>query len=158
MNDYKGQVKVVFKQYVVHPQVATIPAYAACAAGRQGKFVEMKDMIFDKAFGKDMGAPVMEGLAKDLGLDMDKFKADMNGDFCKNQVADDQKMMSAVGTRGTPAFYINGRYLSGARPIEQFKTLIDEELKKADAAIAGGAKLETYYDTYVVEKGKKTAP
>src|SRR5690349_5069913 len=125
MKDYNGQIKVVFKQYVVHPQVATIPAYAACAAGKQGKFVEMKNMIFDKAFGKDMGAPVMEGFAKDLGLDVDKFKADMNSDFCKQSVENDQKSMSAVGVRGTPAFFINGRYLSGARPIDQFKAIID---------------------------------
>jgi predicted DsbA family dithiol-disulfide isomerase len=64
--------------------------------------------------------------------------------------------LSKLGVRGTPAFFINGRYLSGAQPIESFKAVIDEELKKADEAIKGGVKAEDYYRTAIMEKGKKT--
>ena len=57
--------------------------------------------------------------------------------------------------RGVPAFYINGRYLSGARPVASFKTVIDEELKKAKQAIKGGIKQKNYYK-HLVKKGKKS--
>ncbi len=145
---------MVFKNFVVHPQVATVPALASCAAGAQGKFVEMKNAIFDKAFpARDFGQDNMEKLAKELGLDMDKFKADMQGDRCKQQLAKDAKDVTAVGVNGTPAFFINGRYLSGAQPIENFKALIDEELKKADAS---GLDARAYYKKAVIDGGKKS--
>lgn len=149
-------MKIVWKHYVVHPQTATTPAYAACAAQQQGKFWEMTALIFEKAFGKDLSEAKMLELAAELKLDINKFKADLASDKCKQDVANDQKILSAVGTRGTPAFYINGRFLSGARPFEQFKAIIDEELKKADTAIKGGVKLEDYYKSVVVDKGKKS--
>ena len=68
----------------------------------------------------------------------------------------DQAELAKVGTTGTPAFYINGRFLSGARPIEQFKAIIDEELKKADERIKAGTPAEKYYDEWVIGKGKKS--
>lgn len=156
----------MFKHYVVHPQIATTPAMAACAAGEQGKFWEMKKAIFSSAWEIDpqpkmkdpnlLNQENMEKLASSLGLKMEKFKADMAGEKCKAALANDQKVVAAVGTRGTPAFYINGRFISGAQPIERFKAVIDEELKKYDAAVKGGQKAETYYNDVVVAKGKKS--
>ncbi len=156
----------MFKHYVVHPQIAMTPALAVCAAGEQGKFWEMKSAIFKSAWElepqprmKDpnlLNQENMEKLASSLGLKMEKFKADMAGDKCKNDIQNDQKVVSAVGTRGTPAFYINGRFISGAQPIDRFKAVIEEELKKYDAAVKAGAKAETYYQDAVVGKGKKS--
>jgi predicted DsbA family dithiol-disulfide isomerase len=151
---------------VVHPQIAMTPALAACAAGEQGKLFEMKEAIFSSAWEIDpqprmkdpnlLNQENMEKLASSLGLKMDKFKADMAGDKCKNAIQNDQKQVSAVGTRGTPAFYINGRFISGAQPIDRFKAVIDEELKKYDAAVKAGQKADTYYNDVVVGKGKKS--
>ena len=158
--DYPNDVRVVRMHYVVHPQTATVPAWATCAAQKQGKFEAFEKKVWEEGFGKQvpMDETLMLKLAGDLKLDVAKFKADMNSDACKQQVADHQKKLSAVGVTGTPAFFINGRYLSGARPIEQFKTLIDEELKKATEAIAKGqASADTYYQKMVQEKGKKSA-
>ena len=150
----------------MHPQIATTPALAACAAGEQGKFFEMKDAIFASAWEIDpqprlkdpnlLNQENMEKLASSLGLKMDKFKADMAGEKCKTAIANDQKEVSAVGTRGTPAFYINGRFISGAQPVDRFKAVIDEELKKYDAAVKAGGKPDTYYNENVVAKGKKS--
>ena len=141
----------------MHPQHATVPALAACAAAEQGKFKEVYDLIWEKAFAtRDFSQENMEKIAKDAGLDIPKFKADMEGK-CPEEIREDQQHMSAVGTTGTPAFYINGRFLSGARPIDQFKVIIDEELKKANERIAKGeASADTYYDKYVVKEGKKS--
>jgi predicted DsbA family dithiol-disulfide isomerase len=79
----------------------------------------------------------------------------MKSESCQQDVANDQKILSQVGVRGTPAFFINGRYLSGAQPIDRFKAIIDEEIKKADAAMKGGQKPEEYYGA-IVAKGKKS--
>ena len=157
LKDYPGQIKIVYKDYIVHPNSATVPAHAACAAHEQGKFAEYNKAIWEHAFGKDTTEPKMIELATNLKLNIDKFKADMASDKCKQGVANDQKMLSAVGVTGTPAFYINGRFLSGARPIEQFKALIDEELKKANALIGkDGVTASNYYDKAIVGKGKKS--
>jgi hypothetical protein len=155
--DYGDDVRIVFKHFLVHPQAGTIPAHAACAADRQGKFKQMYELIWEKGFkaNRNLGLENMETLAKEIGLDMNKFKADMNGP-CPQLVQQDQADVAKMGTSGTPAFYINGRYLSGAQPIESFKSIIDEELKKANERISKGeATAASYYDEFVLKRGLK---
>lgn len=154
--DYGDDLKIVYKNYVVHPQVATTPALAACAAGKQGKHSEMMELIWEKGFkaGRKLGADNMTTLAKEAKLDMKAYEKDMEG-ACKSELADDRKMLSAVGVSGTPAFFVNGRFLSGAQPIDRFKKVIDEELEKANKALASGSSLDAYYAENVVKKGKK---
>jgi len=163
--EYPNDVRFAFKHFVVHPQVATTPALATCAAQKQGKFWEMKSAIWDSAWEmtdrarmkdqKLLGQENMEALAKNLGLNMDKFKTDMAGQACKDLLAQQQQQLSQVGVDGTPGFFINGRPLSGAQPFENFKSVIDEEIKKADEAIKKGTKAEEYYEKAVVQGGKK---
>jgi len=157
--DYGKDVRVVYENYVVHPQVATIPALAACAAQKQGKYIEMYTAIWEKGFNanRNLGEDNMKKLAGELGLDMTKFTAELNGEACKKQVQTEQARLAALGTRGTPAFYINGRFLSGAQPIDRFKAVVDEELKKANARIEKGeATADNYYAKFVLGQGKKT--
>jgi protein-disulfide isomerase len=151
--DYGNDVKVVYKNFVVHPQTATDPALASCAAHRQGKYKEMKELLWEKAYkaNRNFARDNLEA----LGLDMAKYKADMDG-ACKEIIQKEQKELSAVGVRGTPAFYINGRYLSGAQPIDRFKAVIDEELKKANDAVSKGTSVDAYYSEAVLKKGKKS--
>jgi protein-disulfide isomerase len=157
--EYGDDLRVVWKHYVVHPQVATAPALATCAAQRQGKFFELSKLIWDKSWEngrmKDMSENTMISYAQELGLNMDRFKKDMAGEDCKTLIANDQRQLAAVGARGTPAFFINGRFLSGAQPIDRFKAVIDEEMKKADEAIKGGKKPAEYYSS-IVASGKKS--
>jgi len=157
--DYGNDIRIVKMHYVVHPQTATTPALATCAAQNQGKFAELEKKIWEEGFGKQvpMDEALVTKLAGDLKLDVAKLKADMNGTACKQQLSEHQKRLSAVGVSGTPAFFINGRFLSGARPIEQFKALIDEELKKANEQVGkGGLTAANYYQKAVLEKGKKS--
>jgi protein-disulfide isomerase len=155
--DYGDDIRIAYKHFVIHPQAGTIPAHASCAAHKQGKFEPMKNLIWEKGFnaGRNLSQENMETLAKELGLDMNRFKADMEG-ACKEIVQGDQAQLSRVGTRGTPAFYINGRFLSGAQPIERFKSIIDEELAKANERLAKGDRAETYYQKWVMDKGEKS--
>lgn len=117
----------------------------------------MEKAIWEKAYGKgrDFSPGNLESIAKDVGLDMAKYKADHDG-ACKAIIAKDQKDLSAVGTTGTPAFYINGRFLSGAQPLPNFKKIIDEELKKANDSISKGENTAAnYYENVVAKKGLK---
>jgi protein-disulfide isomerase len=173
---YGNDLRIVYKQLVVHPQVATAGALAVCAANKQGKFLQMDQLLWDKGFkarqyDKDApadaggqaqkcwesaaGCPVVLGFAQELGLNADKFKADMKGE-CQALVQKDQRELQVLGVSGTPAFFINGRYLSGAQPLDRFVLLIDEELKKAKDKIAAGTPAASYYQQVVIDKGLKT--
>lgn len=153
---YGDDVKIVYKHYVVHPGSATIPAHAVCAAAKQGKFGEMEALIWDKGFkaNRNLGQENMDALAKELGLDMAKFHADMK-ETCPKVVQTDQSQMAKVGVRGTPGFFVNGRFIRGAQPFPVFKKLIDEELAKANERIKAGTPVEKYYGEWVMQKGKK---
>ena len=69
-----------------------------------------------------------EKWASEIGLDVAKFKEDMKDKALEEKVKKMQTQGSTLGARGTPAFFINGRFLSGARPFEAFEAVIDEEL------------------------------
>ncbi len=101
---------------------------AAEAAHRQGKFWEMHDLIF--ADQKNLDPETFFGYATQLGLDEERFKADFLSPEVKKRVDDDAREAAKLGVTGTPGFFVNGRFLRGAKPFEEFKELIDEELKR----------------------------
>jgi protein-disulfide isomerase len=155
---YPKDLRIVYRSFVVHPQIATIPARAACAAHRQGKYTRMHDLIWTQGFeaNRNLGMDNMERIASDLKLDLKKFVRDTDG-ACVKSVEADQADLTALGQGGTPSFWINGRFLSGARPTEDFKAIIDEELAGARKAIGkGGVTRANYYQRVVLKKGKKS--
>jgi len=154
--EYGSQLKIVYKQLVVHPQVATTPALAACAAHLQGRFGEMYKLIWEKGFPtQKLGGADMEALAAELKLDPTRFRADMNGARCRERLDRDAAELAQLGVHGTPGFFVNGRVVPGFVPIETFRPLIDEELKKADDALKTGTRLEAYYDSILARGLKK---
>jgi protein-disulfide isomerase len=106
-------------------------AQAALAAHAQGKFLEMNTKLFEnqRALGRDQ----LIQYAKDLGLDVEKFTKDMDSDTISQQIARDMAEATGVGSTGTPATFVNGRFLSGAKPFNAFKEVVDEELAWAKA-------------------------
>ncbi|MBV8756404.1 MAG: thioredoxin domain-containing protein [Deltaproteobacteria bacterium] len=150
---YGKDLRVVYKSFIVHPHVATDPAHGACAAAHQGKFHEMADLLWSESFEKhDFDPKTIETIAKHAKLDMKRYTADVAGP-CPAEIAAENAEMTKLGVVATPTFFINGRYMSGAMPIEDFEKLIDEEAAKADAAIKSGVKPEQYYDTQILAKG-----
>lgn len=105
-------------------------ARAAAAAYQQGKFWEFHDKLF--ANQKNLNEKSYMKYARELGLDMDKFARDMSvvSTTTKKLIDSDKSEASSLGVTGTPAFFINGRFLSGARPFEDFAKLIDDALKR----------------------------
>jgi len=126
---YPKDVKLVFKHLPlrIHPQAPGAHA-AAEAAHRQGKFWEMHDKIF--ANQGDLAPETFVAYAGQLGLDVDAFKKDVGSDDVKKRLDADTREAQTLGVSGTPAFFINGKYLAGAQPFEAFKQRIDEELGK----------------------------
>lgn len=145
---------------VVHPQVVTDAHNAGCAAAKQGKFVEFKDAFWDKAFmpyqsARDpskLGRDNIMEIAKGIGLDTNKLKADMDGPECKAHVQADMAELSKFKVGSTPTFFVNGKLVVGAVGKDQFKQAIDEKLKVAEASGVSGA---SYYDKEIMEKGVK---
>jgi protein-disulfide isomerase len=126
---YPDDVKLVFKHLPlrIHPQAPGAHA-AAEAAHRQGRFWEMHDKIF--ANQGDLAPETFVAYAQQIGLDVDAFKKDVASDDVKQRVDADTREAQKLGVSGTPAFFINGKYLAGAQPFEAFKQRIDEELGK----------------------------
>jgi protein-disulfide isomerase len=145
MDEYKGEVRVVFKNNPLGFHNRAMPAaLAAGAAGRQGKFWEFHDKLFENQ--RDMTDENFDKWAKELGLNVAQFKKDMEDPALKKLIEEEQAQGIKLGARGTPAFFINGRFLSGAQPFPAFKTIIDEEMKKADKLLADGVPKAKLYD------------
>jgi protein-disulfide isomerase len=172
---YGNDLRIVYKQFVVHPQIASASALAVCAANKQGKFLQMDQLLWDKGykgrqFDKDAsaeggqsqkcwesaaGCPIVLGYAQEIGLNIEKFKADMKGE-CQGVMQKDMRELQALGVGATPSFFINGRFLAGAMPMENFVAVVDEELKKANEKIQAGTPAASYYQQVVLDKGLKT--
>ena len=126
---------------------APMASQAALAAGKQGKFWEYHDKLFanQRALKKDD----LEKYATETGLDMAQFKTDLDSEDFKTAIKADQDIANKVGARGTPTFFVNGRKLVGAQPTPAFVTLIDEELKKAEAMVRKGVPKNKVYDKII---------
>src|SRR5205814_1960222 len=132
--EYQGKVRFVWKNYPLPFHNNAEPAAeAAMAANAQGKFWQMHDKMFANQQGLDRAS--LDKYAEEIGLNMGKYKAAMDGHAYKSQIEADSKRGNEVGANGTPAFFINGIPLSGAQPFESFKTVIDKEMARADGLL-----------------------
>jgi protein-disulfide isomerase len=121
---YAGDLRLVFRQrpLAMHPD-ARDGAIASLAANRQGKFFEFHDKLF--ANQKDMTRATFIGYAQELGLDTAMFELDLESADLAQMLRDDEALANKLGTNGTPAFFINGRFISGAQSFESFAALVD---------------------------------
>jgi protein-disulfide isomerase len=128
--EYGERVRFAFKHMPlsIHPQAAGAHA-ASEAAHRQDKFWEMHDLIFENQ--RDLSVETLEGYASKLGLDMDQYRRDIEAKDVAKRISEDMAQAQKLGVTGTPSFFINGKYLSGAQPFANFKRVIDEALEKS---------------------------
>jgi protein-disulfide isomerase len=130
---YPNDVKVVFKNLPLPFHANAVPAAkAALAANKQGKFWEMHDKLFENQ--RELTPENFEKFAKELGLDVAKFKADMSDPALDAQIEADKKLAEQHGIQGTPGFFVNGVAVKGAYPFPHFKTIIDRWLGKGGSA------------------------
>ena len=108
-----------------HPN-AMPAAKASTAAQKQGKFWEMHDKLFENQ--RKLNDDNYMKWAREMGLDMEKFKKDLEDKDIETEIKRQQAVVVALGARGTPGFFINGESLRGAQPFDKFKALIDTKL------------------------------
>ena len=109
----------------IHPQ-AMGAAQAARCAGEQGKFWEYHDLLFADQGGLEK--PGLMAKAQKLQLDEKQFDACLSGEKYKAQIVQDSQEGMRAGVSGTPGFFINGIFISGAQPEATFDKLIQEQL------------------------------
>ncbi|MEI7894514.1 MAG: thioredoxin domain-containing protein [Myxococcales bacterium] len=157
---YGDKVRFIWKSYPLPFHATAKPASEAA----QGVFVLAGSDAFwkfhDLAFKNQQGLNQanFEKWAQASGVtDMTKFKAGLASHVWADKVEKDLAGGKQVGVSGTPAFYINGIFLSGAQPFERFKAIIDTELGKAMAKVAAGTPKERVY-VVMSQENKKAAP
>jgi protein-disulfide isomerase len=128
MAAYPKDVKLIYKQFPLsmHPH-AEMAAEASLAARDQGKFWEMYDVLFKNY--RRLSPENILVWAKEIGLDVDKFKADLASGKYKSMVEKDLADGEAAGVYGTPAFYINGKQYNGEVTLAALKPILAAELK-----------------------------
>ncbi len=141
---YGDKLRLVMKQnpLPMHPD-ANSASLAALAAGEQGKYWQMHQRLF--ANQKALDAQSLEKHAREIGLDLASWKKALANPKLQEKIRNDQALAASLGATGTPAFFINGRRLSGAQPIATFKRVIDEELTKAEAMVKEGVRSDQVY-------------
>jgi protein-disulfide isomerase len=131
---YGDRLRVIFREFPLVPshEHALTAAKAAEAAGLQGKFWQMHGLIYEnqKNWHKLFDVrEVFEGYATQIGLDMARFKRDVNSTVVQDRIFQDGKRAHALGVKGTPTVFLNGREVPfESLPAERLSVLIDAEL------------------------------
>jgi protein-disulfide isomerase len=134
MKTYGDKVRLVFRDYPLpFHQQAPKAAEAAQCAHEQGKFWEMHDKLFANQTALQVAD--LKKYAGELGLDQAKFDGCLDSGKMEAVVKKNFEEGGTAGVEGTPAFFINGRLVSGAQPFEEFKRMIDKELTRQGVAL-----------------------
>jgi len=135
--EFGDKLQITFREFPLVPthQHALAAASAAEAAGLQGKFWEMHDVIYEhqNAWKKEFDVrPIFEGYAKQIGLDVERYKRDMNGDLVAQRIFADGKRGHSLGVKGTPTVFMNGREVPFENlPAEKLRVVIQNELRSS---------------------------
>jgi protein-disulfide isomerase len=129
LDEFKGDVRLYFKHYPLPQHTnARLAAEAAVAAQKQGKFWQYQDKLWEN---QDNLTPAeLEKYAKEISLDLPKFRADMEDPKAKARVQKDRVDGQTLGLASTPTLYINGREYTDAKDTESLREWIKEELSK----------------------------
>ncbi len=126
--EYKDRVLFTYKAFPILSEESYNAALAVSAAHLQGKFWEYNSKIWDGQ--SRLGEELYIEAAEAVGLDIEKFNKDRESDEIKQRIAYSSELAQKNGGSGTPFFLINGVGVSGAQPIDSFKSMLDEMLEK----------------------------
>ncbi len=162
LQEHSGEVRVVYKNFVVHPETAMPAHLASCAAAKQHKYVQFKNAFWAKSFGPyaesggrdkaPLGHENILKIAGEIGLDTKKLDADMKSTECQALIAADMTELEKFNVGATPTLFINGTHVAGALTKSGFEKIIEEKLAIAAASGVAGA---DYYEKEIIGKGEK---
>jgi protein-disulfide isomerase len=127
---FPQQVRIVFRHSPLeqpHPH-ALDAAEAAEAAGAQGKFWEMHDLLFENQ--RHLKRQQLHAYAERLGIDMARYTAEMDDEVYRQRVREHQKSAHDSGVRGTPTFFVNGRVQDVSFGMQQLFDTVESLLKR----------------------------
>jgi len=132
--EFGDRLRVTFREFPLANHQRAIPAASAAeAAGLQNKFWEMHHMIYDHQNEWKLAfdvQPVFEGYAKRIGLDVERFKRDMNSDRVEQRIFMDGKRARSLGVNSTPTVFMNNREVPfQLLPPDTLRVLILDELR-----------------------------
>lgn len=148
ITDYGDRVHFVFRNfplYAIHPD-AGVSAEAAEAAGRQGKYWEMFDLLYKNqatwasAPPETVTAKYFDGYASSLGLNLLKFHADMSSKTVADKIQTDVTSANSAQVDHTPTFFVNLKQVPNPSSYDEFKALLDKALAAASPAGAAPSK------------------
>lgn len=138
IENYGDRMQFIYRDYPILAESSVTAAVAARCAGEQGAFWEYHDLLYEnQGLFNQVGG--FAALAGQLNLDVDSFNTCVDDQRYLSGVVTDYQEGQSFGIRGTPAFFINGRPISGAQPYEVFAGVIEEEL----AAVSGETNMNT---------------
>lgn len=129
-----GILRIEWRDFPYQGQESVNAALAARAAQEQGKFWEYHDLLYENQAPANSGGfsdENLTGLAREAGLDVEKFRKSFQSGRYQEAVQTDFEEGQQRGISGTPAFLVNGRTLIGLQPLETFEQVIEEERRKA---------------------------
>lgn len=130
MEAYPDKIRLVIKNYPYkYRDFSRIAAEASLAAGDQGKYWEMHDILLTRSPKLDRASLI--GYAEELGLDVKKFTESIDGGRFSKKIDSDIQLAESLDLYNTPTIYINGIQVIGERSFGFFKQIIDEELTQA---------------------------
>ncbi|SRR6266496_59932 len=135
--EFGSRLRIIFREFPLVPnhQHALAAAHAAEAAGLQGKFWQMHDLLYQnqKTWHDAFDVrPIFEDYAKQIGLDVERYKQDLNSEIVERRIFLDGQRGHSLGVKGTPTVFLNGREVPfESLPAEKLRVLIDAQLSGA---------------------------
>ena len=134
--DLSAKVRFAYRHFPL-PQHknAKLAATVAEAAGKQGKFWEMHDLIFQNQsdWSEEKNAAILFAkYAQDIGLDLARFQTDVASDDIKAKIENDYKSGVKAGVDSTPSFFLNGKKIANPRNYDEFKNYIGQAIKQSN--------------------------
>jgi protein-disulfide isomerase len=134
LTEYRDKLTFVFRHFPLSQHKNALPsAYAAEAAGRQGRFWEMYAVLYkNQSEWQDSKDPmaIFERYAKELGLDLEKFRDDIDEDSIADKVQADYSDGIKIGIDFTPTFYLDGVKIKNPRSVTEFKELVKRAIEE----------------------------
>lgn len=159
MEKYAGSVTLVFRNYPLSAhQNAMISAMAAESAGKQGKFWQMHDKLYESQaeWGTSANArDLLIGYAKDMKLDMQQFTSDLDNADLKKRIDNDVTDGNILGINATPTFFINNVQINNPASVAEFDALLKAAIDKAPKPTGGKEEAyHTHFNIRVLIDGK----
>jgi protein-disulfide isomerase len=153
LEEFPDEVRLVFRHHPLDFHPEAMPAAEACAEafaqGGNDAFWRMHDLVVRNP--RALSRSRLEDYAREAGLRMSRFRRALDDHTHRPAIRGDVELALSLGASGTPAFFVNGRKLSGAQPYAAFEEIVREEIDLGREAMRRGARRDRIYEVAMME-------